>query len=131
MNRGDGVLWGVIFGTVVALVLVLALASTTGVNFNPGSGEKVGTIVKISQEGLACKTWEAQLIRGGMSNGSGSFGTQPFDFTVEDDAAAEVVRQFMEQGAEVRIHYRMEAAWMSCNSSSGGHFLTSIEPMQP
>jgi hypothetical protein len=110
-------------------VLILALSFVgCGVNTSPGNGEKIGQIVKISKQGMMSHTWEAQLIRGGMNGGSGSFGTVPFDFTIENDADAEKATQFMQNQTEVVIHYRMEGIYSSFRTESDGHFLVSIEP---
>ncbi|MBX4190358.1 hypothetical protein KW791_03645, partial [Candidatus Parcubacteria bacterium] len=72
--------------------------------------------------------WEGQLIRGGMSGGSGTIGAQPFDFTIESDAMAEKAQEYMTNQTEVVIKYRMEGLYSVCRSDSSGHFLTSIEP---
>jgi hypothetical protein len=85
-------------------------------------------VVKLSKQGLASDTWEAQLIRGGINNGSGSFGTTPFDFTVEGDELVEKVKQLMESQAEVVIEYRIEGVYSPFRSESHGNFLVSIEP---
>ncbi len=49
-----------------------------------GNGEKVGQIIKLNRQGFFCKTYEAELIRGGLNNGSGAASTL-FDFTIEDE----------------------------------------------
>lgn len=92
---------------------------------NPGDGEKVGTIIKLSHEGILCKTGEGQLIRGGMANGSGAFGVTPFDFTVSDELWARA-DSFFESQTEVRIHYHSSWSW-ACSSETG-HYLVSISP---
>ena len=69
----------------VVIAILILLSMVYCVNFSHGTGEKIGQVVKLSQEGIIRKTWEAQLIRGGMNGGSGSFGTVPFDFTIESD----------------------------------------------
>lgn len=121
----------------VEMLLVLVIVGILGalgfgiafvVNTSPGTGEKVGSIVKLSEVGIFCKTWEAQLVRGGMANGSGSFGVQPFDFTIENGALVEQVRAAMEASQEVRLHYRTEGVTF-CRSESENHFVTAIEPL--
>lgn len=111
------------------LILTLALSTLCGcgLNTNNGKGEKVGQVVKLSKTGLIYKTWEGQLIRGGMSSGSGGFGVTPYDFTVEDDDMAKKVQECMENQTEVKIKYRIEGVYALSRSDSGGHFLVSIE----
>jgi hypothetical protein len=112
----------------VKYLLLLPLLTGCLVMFpNPGDGEKVGTIIKLSHEGVLCKTGEGQLIRGGMANGSGAFGVTPFDFTVPDSLWPQAEQAFTSQ-REVRIRYH--AAWGWACSSETGHYLTGIAPAQ-
>ena len=131
MDMEDIILRGII-SIVVFLVafFVAALISTPfiGVNFNPGTGEKVGQIVRMTNEGIVCKTWEAQLIRGGLNNGSGAFGVTPFEFTIIDPLMAEKVQDYMDSQQEVKITYITSGFYKTCSSGSGGDFLVSIEP---
>ena len=99
-----------------------------GVNLSHGDGDKIGQVIKLSKQGLFVDTWEGQIIRGGMSDGSGGFGVQPFDFTVESDELAAKVRGFMETQAEVVIKYRIEGVYSPFRSERSGPFLVSIEP---
>ena len=110
-------------------VLLLAVAvSGCGGNTSPGTGEKIGQIVKLSKQGIFCKTYEGQLIRGGLTDGSGAFGVAPFDFTVENEEMARKVEEYMRKQTEVIIKYSMEGIYSACRSESSGHFLLSIEP---
>ncbi len=113
------------------ITLSLIFIVGCGINPSPGTGEKVGQIVKIANRGLIWKTFEAELIRGGMSGGSGSFGTTPFDFTIEDADMAKKAEGYMNSQTEVKIKYRMEGVWACARSESDGHFLISIEPLKP
>ena len=61
------------------LIPLLFLTSCT-VN-KPSEGSKIGRIVKLSKYGLFSKTWEGELIRGGLTDGSGVNGTS-FHFTI-------------------------------------------------
>jgi hypothetical protein len=111
---------------VVAVVILLA---GCGTNFQPGTGEKIGQIVKLKQEGIFSKTWEAELIRGGMNSGSGSFGVQPFDFTIEDAATAQRIEKYLHDQTEVVITYRTEGVYACTRSGQGGgDFLVTIRP---
>lgn len=92
-----------------------------------GNGEKVGQIVKLSKYGFFCKTYEAQIIRGGLNNGSGASGLA-FDFTIEDEKLVPAVQAALDSQTEVKIHYNTEAA-TACRSESGDHFLQSIVPL--
>jgi hypothetical protein len=113
----------------IALVIVGALLGV-GCNANPGTGEKIGQIVRVNHTGLVCATWEAELIRGGFSDGSGAMGTKPFHFTIDQPALATAVEDAMRGQTEVSITYQIEAAFSPCRSDSGV-FLTSIKPSKP
>lgn len=112
----------------IVLSVGIFLSAGCSINTSPGTGEKIGQVVRLNKQGLLCKTWEGQLIRGGISDGSGAFGTVPFDFTVENDEMAKRTQEFMQNQTEVVIKYRMEGIYAICRSDSSGHFLTSIEP---
>lgn len=111
-----------------ALALVALLAVGCGCNFDPGTGDKVGQIVWMTREGLrdGCQTWEAQIIRGGMNGGSGSFGVTPFNFTVPESLVPQV-HDAMRAQREVEIRYDRPFFYWSCDSASGGDVLRSIE----
>lgn len=93
--------------------------------WDTGQGEKVGQIIKLNRQGVFCKTWEAELIRGGLNNGSGAASTL-FDFTIEDSRLVQEVQNALDGQYEVKIHYNME--WTTaCRSDSAEHFLQRIE----
>lgn len=113
------------------LIVLLGLMALVGCGMsNPGDGEKIGQIVRVTHEGVICKTYEAQMIRGGMSNGSGGFGTTPFHFTIDDEKTADQLRKYMADQVEILIKYRTRFIYPLCSSESGGAFLTSIEPVK-
>lgn len=109
------------------LVLAALLIAGCGIA-SPGEGEKVGQIVRVNQHGFICKTWEAQIMRGGFNNGTGASGAA-FDFTVANEAEAETLRGYMESQTEVVLKYRTHGPFYSiCSSESGGDFLVSVKP---
>lgn len=101
-----------------------------GINAQPGTGSKIGQITRVKKVGILNKTWEAELIRGGFSNGSGTVGTRPFEFTIETDAMAEQCIKYMTNQTEVVIEFQSEGIYSLSRTDSGGEFLTSIHPSQ-
>ena len=86
-------------------------------------GDKIGTITKIAKQGVLCKTWEAEIIRGtGFNNGAGANG-QSFHFTVRDEATAKALEASMVAGQEIKIEYTSE--WATFCSSDSNNFLKS------
>lgn len=113
----------------VFLVLSLLLLLTgLRINISTIGGEKVGQVFSVNKEGFLSKTWEAELVRGGMNNGSGAFGIKPFDFTVPNDALVDQVKKYMEAGTEVIIRYQQPHIYSSWLTESGGIYLTGIRP---
>ncbi len=110
--------------SLIALALLPMLLTSCK---DTGSGEKVGSIVKLAKQGVFCQTWEAEMIRGGFSNGSGVGGT-PFHFTIEDNPElVKKVEQLMNTQQEIKITYRTELATFCRSDSEINAFLTNIE----
>lgn len=112
----------------IAFILLSLVVVGCGLN-TPGESDKIGQIVSVHKQGMVCTTWEASIIRGGFSQGSGVNGAA-FNFTIESDSLARVVQQYMKAGTEVEIHYRTEGIYKACRSDSGGDFLVSIAPVK-
>lgn len=93
------------------------------------TGEKIGTITKLAKQGPFCPTWEGQIIRGGISGGTGAFGA-PFDFTIPDSRLdlVDTLRDAMDKGVEVKLYYTSYTP-VFCSSDSG-HFVYKITPFK-
>lgn len=113
------------------LFTLMAFAIFSGCYYNgqAGSGQKIGTIVKVSQEGVLFNTFEAQLIRGGMNGGSGAFGVQPFDFTIEDPTLLKACEGYMQSNVEVVVTYRKPVIG-GCGTTESGAFAVSVKPVK-
>lgn len=107
---------------IVAIILINPVKCTS----KPGEGEKIGQVVKVNKEGWFSKTYEAELIRGGLSNGSGTVGTQSFNFTVPSNLVKDV-KEFMNTQQEVVINYDIDYICLKLNSASNCTFLTDIK----
>lgn len=88
-------------------------------------GEKVGVVVKCAHEGIIFKTYECELIRGGMTDGSGSFG-KSFHFTVENKADMPILEEALNNQKEVKITYHAELFTFIRTESQHNMFLDSI-----
>jgi len=111
--------------TLVVVTAALALTGCSGRIVN--QGEKVGTVIKLAQQGFFVKTWEGELIRGGMSNGSGGFSTKPLEFTINDEGLRRKVQDALDNQYEVRVTYNDYFCYTSIASENGCLFLSSIE----
>jgi hypothetical protein len=106
------------------LLVALMSLSVTGC-WEVSNGEKVGVIVKCAHEGIFIKTFECELIRGGMNNGSGSFG-KSFHFTAENKSDIPMLKQALDTQQEVKITYHIEMLSLA-RSENNSTFLDSIE----
>lgn len=107
-------------------------------------GTRVGVIQKFSHKGLLSKTWEGEMLLGGLkertSSSSDSEGhvsvsssmvANVWAFTVEDPALIFKVEHAMQQGIQVRAHYRQEMVVGPLRSDTGiitPYFLTGLMP---
>ncbi len=86
--------------------------------FDYSDGDRVGTIQKLSKKGMFCKTWEGEMLLGGLkkqtnfsSDGKStttSMVANTFQFTVEDESLLPAVKAAMEAGQPVTISYKQE-----------------------
>ena len=108
-------------------LLMLLLLTSCVINTSPGNGMKVGRIVKISHVGMFYKTWECELIRGGLIDGTGSMG-QSSHFTIENQEDVELANQAFNEQFEVVVYYRTEFISSVTRSEYGTpYFVTHIE----
>lgn len=89
-------------------------------------GEKIGNIVKLGKQGMLIKTNEAELIRGGLNGGNGSFG-KPFDFTIEDDSKLEILQKSLDNQIPVKVKYHKEFASLGRSETVDNSFLDDVE----
>lgn len=99
--------------------------------YEVGKGNKIGTITRLNHEGLIFKTYEAQMIRGGMTDGSGSFG-QTFNFTIERPELVDIIQTALDKQQKIKIYYHQELITWCRSDSSNAHdgdnyFLDSVE----
>lgn len=133
-NRAE-INWDLVMGLgliIIVSFLIVGVIISCFVHFNPsnGDGTKIGQVIKLSKQGMFNKTWEGQLIRGGLNGGNGGFGTQPFNFTIEGNELAAKVEGLMESNVEVKIQYNIAGIYSAFRSESSGHFLKTIEPLK-
>lgn len=94
-------------------------------NIQLASGQKIGMLVKVAQQGLFNETWECELIRGGMNSSSGAFGIKPFDFTIKKKELIDKAIFAMENQKEIIVKYHEDIA-APFTSGSQGYFADDI-----
>lgn len=93
------------FGIGIGLIALLVLIYFFFGSYSTGS--RAGTIVKLSQRGVAFKTLEGQLNLGGLTSESGSPASSLWDFSV-DNGDKEVITALEEanlNGHRVKLYY--------------------------
>jgi len=108
-----------------SILAIAAMGLLAGCTTVP-NGQKNGTIVKLAQEGIFNKTWEAEIVRGGSYTGGTGVQGAAFDFTVSDPKLLDQVRDAFNSQKEVRITY-YKTAWCPFSSENDCHFLKSID----
>lgn len=91
----------------ILLVIFCILLSSCKV---VSEGSKIGIIVKCAEEGFIFKTYECEIIRGGINSASGTVG-KSFDFTVEDKSLISQFEKALNEQKEIRLYYHQE--WVS------------------
>lgn len=112
----------VVFVLLTALLLFLLF-------FNFSKGERAGTISKFSHKGLVIKTWEGQLLIGGLSGNQGSdLTTNTWDFSVYpgDQETREAIFNAMNEGYRVRMVYEQKLFVLRWRGDTE-YFVTHVE----
>jgi hypothetical protein len=108
-------------------IIALLLLSSCTLRTDPGNGKKIGRIVRLSQQGLFFKTWEGELIRGGLNDGSGSIG-QSFYFTIEQNHLLPTALKAFEEQKEVVMDYHCEfISSITRSENCNPYFVDSIK----
>lgn len=108
-----------------ALCLLMLPLALTGC-WETAKGDKIGIIVKCASEGIFVKTYECEMIRGGLNSANGVMG-QSFHFTVENKNDIAIVEQALADQREVHVHYHKEWITLWRTETSDNSFLDSIE----
>src|SRR5690606_5445213 len=103
MERLDKIMITFVIVVGVSCSMALLLMPFGSVNLQRISGEKIGIFTKINEQGTIYRTHEGQIIRGGINQGSGSFG-QTFDFTIPDEMLLNA-HNALDSQKEVKIYY--------------------------
>jgi hypothetical protein len=109
-------------------LLITALSITLTGCGDCGNESHVGSVVKLGKTGAFCKTWEAEIVRGGLNNGSGGVSVTAFSFTIEDERLVQLVQDALDKQYEIKVEAHDEAMTM-CRSDSSDRFATTITKM--
>lgn len=102
------IMW--LFWLGVLILLLPTLVGCTGCGEGYSEGERTGVITKISRKGLIWKSWEGEILIGGISPGQG--GTmipRVGNFSVVDEAVVKKLQDAATSGKSVTVQYRQWA----------------------
>lgn len=119
--------------TIIALMAGILLGARGGclIGCSPdySHGTRVGVVTKFSSKGFSYKTWEGELLLGGVVEGAhGTVQANVWKFTVpdEDDESRKKIEEALKTQKPVIIEY---SEWMvrpSCQTDSG-YIVKSVE----
>lgn len=87
----------------IAMIFLLAIVAAP--HWQTGKGEKVGTIIKLADEGMFNTTHEMEIVRGGMNGGQGSFSMTPVCITISDDKLLVSAQKAFDEQKEIVVKY--------------------------
>ncbi len=96
----------IITGIVIFLVAILSFSLAYNLNYS--SGYRSGTIVKLSKKGTIFKTFEGQLLSGGLAtDDGGDIASNMWDFSVEkgDTAVLNAIEAAVDGSYRVKLRY--------------------------
>lgn len=92
---------------IIGIIAILAglIAGISGGGCNRSEGQRVGTLTKFSHSGTFKKSWEGELLVGGMrQTARGGAVADVWAFSVSDDAIAAKAEKLL--GRDVLVRYR-------------------------
>lgn len=122
--------------TIIALIILAGIAYTLFALYFPYSdGERTGVIRKISQKGIAFKTWEGELQMSGIAMQSDQTqmnqvinGGNVWEFSVErdHDDIIKAIQTAEAKGNRVTLHYKQYLKQFDWRGETT-YFITSVE----
>ena len=102
-----------VFLTIVVLLLGIAFGvgscAIGGCSPNYSDGYRSGFVSKVSKKGVFLKSWEGEMMIGGVVTSDITNGTmiaEKWYFSCKDDALAQRISDLAMTGKRVRLHYR-------------------------
>lgn len=114
---------------ITALMFTIMGAVYIGFFYNYSTGERVGSVAKLSHKGKIIKTWEGQLITGGMAGNNDSDYRMPYwEFSVYpgDDETRRDLTKAMDEGYRVKLTYEEKLFQISMRGDTK-YFITEVE----
>jgi prepilin-type N-terminal cleavage/methylation domain-containing protein len=105
--------------TLIELLIVLAIlfllvgaVAGLGGGCSRSEGSRAGIITKFSHKGNFVKSWEGELVLGGMRSGAeaGQVQANVWAFSVTDEALVPKIKEALRSGVRVELEYKQSFA---------------------
>lgn len=116
--------WAVLAAVLLVPAAVMAIWVAFALNWTYSRGDRVGFVLKFSEKGWLCKTWEGEL---SMSTVPG-VTPEKWLFTVRDDAVARRIQAL--QGQHVALDYEEHKFLPTSCFGDTDYFVTEVRPIQ-
>ncbi|WP_229251196.1 hypothetical protein [Emticicia sp. BO119] len=118
---------------IILLLVVLGIAYYLTAGYY-SSGERAGTISKISERGYVFKTFEGVLNEGGYSGETGTLTPRYWDFSCKLDSVTSKLQRALKTGERVTLIYREKFFTFPWNGDTK-YFIIDVqfleEPQRP
>jgi hypothetical protein len=119
---------------ILALIIVLLISMSpwllkfVGISAVYSEGQRTGTIMKVSKKGFLWKTWEGEILLGGVkSNGDGETVPASWEFTIPDDELAKQGVDLADKGSRVTVTYK--ELWKTTHwQGATDYMVTELKP---
>lgn len=116
--------------SIICILLGLVLGGVGGCSQSEGS--RVGVITKFSRKGIKWKTYEGNMLTGGMdtrTNKSGNYSVPSnWSFTVKDKSFIPQIQEAMDSGHRVKIGYSQKMMVMPWDGDTS-YFVTDFKDL--
>ncbi|GAB3512137.1 hypothetical protein [Emticicia fontis] len=110
---------------IILLVLALGIVYYLTAGYY-SSGERAGTISKISERGYVFKTFEGVLNEGGYSGETGTLTPRYWDFSCKLDSVTPKLQRALKTGERVTLIYREKFFTFPWNGDTK-YFITDVQ----
>ena len=107
--RGSGIplIEYAIIAIFLSIILGSCMGGINGCYDGYSDGARSGVVVKLSKKGLMMKSWEGELLVGGMTSDTGGTAVpRSWPFSIQDDTVASEVQKACDEGRRVTLHYK-------------------------
>jgi hypothetical protein len=123
----------VFFSLALAVIVLTLLFNTIGCDNEYSVGSRVGVVNKFSRKGFMFKSYEGEMLLGGMKNKKDSDGktnvvANTWEFSVIDQSLIEEIEKAMNENRPLKLHYLQ--VWASGVRTNTNYRITKVESLE-